>query len=134
MSEWNVGIVDEFRENAGVVGGMFEGKPLLILHHVGAKSGQERVCPLMYQVTDGGYAVFASKAGADSHPDWYYNLLANPDASVEVGTDTVAVSARVLSDDDRRPIWEQQKSDHPQFADYEAGTDRVIPVLVLETR
>ncbi len=97
MSEWNVGIVDEFRENAGVVGGMFEGKPLLILHHVGAKSGQERVCPLMYQVTDGGYAVFASKAGADSHPDWYYNLLANPDASVEVGTDTVAVSALSVS-------------------------------------
>lgn len=133
MSEWNTGIIDEFRDNEGIVGGMFEGKPLLLLHSFGAKTGQERVNPIMYQPVDNGYAVFASKAGAHSHPDWYYNLLANPEASVEVGTETVSVTARQLDDDEREPIWAKQKSDFPQFGEYEAGTERVIPVLVLTT-
>ena len=88
----------------------------------------------MYQSVDGGYAIFASKAGSHSHPDWMYNLKANPDISVEVGADTVPVTAREASADERDPIWSKQKAEHPQFAEYEAGTERVIPVFILEPR
>jgi len=134
MSDWNTGIVTEFRENAGAVGGMFEGRPLLLLHHFGAKTGQERVSPLMYQAVAGGFAIFASKAGADTHPHWLHNLIANPDVSVEVGTETVSVTARVVSDEEREPIFSKQATEFPQFAEYQAGTDRVIPVVMLEPR
>ncbi|MDH3606574.1 MAG: nitroreductase family deazaflavin-dependent oxidoreductase [Acidimicrobiia bacterium] len=132
MSDWNAGIIEEFRGNSGVVGGMFEGIPLLLLHHVGAKTGTERVSPLAYQAVNDGFAIFASKAGADSNPDWHHNLLANPETKVEAGTETVAVSARMLSDEERQPIWDKQKVAHGQFAEYEAKTDRVIPVFLLE--
>jgi deazaflavin-dependent oxidoreductase (nitroreductase family) len=132
MSDWNAKIIEEFRANGGKVGGNFEGAPLLLLHSTGARSGAERVSPMMYQAVDGGYAVFASKAGADTNPDWFHNLRANPEASVEVGTETVAVTARVLSDEERAPIWETQKSRYPGFADYEQKTSRVIPVVLLE--
>ncbi len=133
MSDWNTNIIDEFRTNDGVVGGVFAGKPLLLLHHLGARSGIERINPLMYQEIEGGYAVFASKNGADTNPDWYYNVVAHPDTKVEVGTETVAVSARVASGEERTRIWERQKREWPQFAGYEAKTARaVIPVVVLE--
>ena len=132
MSDWNAQIIAEFRENDGKVGGMFEGWPLLILHCTGAKSGQERLAPLVYQQLDNGYAIFASKAGAPTNPDWYHNLVANPDASIEVGTETVAVAARVAGDEEREPIWEQQKAKYPNFAEYEANTTRTIPVVILE--
>jgi len=134
MSDWNAGIIEEFRGNSGVVSGMFEGIPLLLLHHVGAKTGTERVAPLAYQAVEGGFAIFASKAGAESNPDWFYNLLANPETKVEVGAETVAVGTRVLSDEERQPIWDKQKVEHPQFAEYETKTDRVIPVFLLETQ
>lgn len=133
MADWNTNIISEFRENSGVVGGMFEGNTLLLLHHVGAKTGTDRVSPLAYQAANGGYAIFASKAGADTNPDWYHNLLANPETTIEIGTETVAVTARVLSDEERQPVWEQQMIAHPQFAEYEKGTNRVIPVVLLET-
>ncbi|MGI9611094.1 MAG: nitroreductase family deazaflavin-dependent oxidoreductase [Acidimicrobiia bacterium] len=134
MSDWNAGIITEFRENAGNVGGVFDGKPLLLLNHLGAKTGLERVSPLMYQSVDGGYAVFASKAGAHTHPDWMYNLQANPEVTVEVGTATVPVTAREATSEEREPIWVKQKADYPQFAEYEASTERVIPVFILEPR
>jgi len=134
MSDWNTGIVQEFRENAGKVGGMFEGAPMLILHHTGARSGTIRQNPLMYQAVDGGYAIFASKAGADTNPDWYHNLKANPETKIEVGADTVDVTARFTEGEERDTIWSQQKSSYPQFAEYEEGTSRVIPVVVLEAR
>lgn len=134
MSDWNDKIIKEFRENGGKVGGSFEGAPLLLLHSTGAKSGEERVNPMMYQAVDGGYAVFASKAGAPDNPDWYHNLKAHPDTSVEVGTDTVAVTARVLDAEEREPIWQKQKADYPAFAEYEEKTDRLIPVIMLERR
>ncbi len=134
MSDWNAGIIDEFREKEGLVGGMFEGWPMLLLHHFGARTSQERVTPLTYQVIDAGYAIFASKAGAHTHPDWMYNLIANPDTSVELGTERVSVTARIASDEERDPIWSKQKIDYPQFADYEAGTERIIPVVILEPR
>lgn len=134
MSDWNEQIITEFRANGGVVGGMFEGKPLLLLHHVGAKTGTKRLSPLGYKALDGGYAVFASKGGAPKNPAWYHNLLAHPDATVEVGADTVEVQAREATGDERRAIWEAWKTEWPQFAEYETKTDRVIPVMVLERK
>jgi len=132
MSDWNAPIIEEFRANDGKLGGNFEGAPMLLLHSTGAKSGQERVNPMMYQQVGDDLAVFASKAGADTNPDWFHNLRANPDATVEIGTETVAVRARVADDAERAPIWETQKERYPGFAEYEQKTDRVIPVVILE--
>lgn len=132
VNEWNRAIIEEFRANEGRVGGMFDSKPLLLLHHTGARTGIRRVSPLMYQEAEGGFAVFASKAGADDNPDWFHNLAANPRTEVEVGTERVAVSARTAEGDERERIWERQKRDYPMFAEYEAKTSRVIPVIVLD--
>ncbi|MFG1677391.1 nitroreductase family deazaflavin-dependent oxidoreductase [Micromonospora sp. NPDC049282] len=132
MSDWNDKIISEFRANGGRVGGQFAGAPLLLLHTVGAKSGQPRVNPMMYQKLDDGYAVFASKAGAPTNPDWYHNLLAQPRVRAEIGTDTVDLVARVTDGDERDRIWDAQKAAYPGFADYERKTTRTIPVVVLE--
>ena len=132
MSDWNDSIVSEFRANDGKVGGPFAGAPLLLLHTKGAKTGRERVSPLMYRALADGWAVFASKAGADTNPDWYHNLLADPKASIEVGTDTFEVKARVAEGAEREEIWIPHKTEHTGFADYERKTSRVIPVVVLE--
>jgi deazaflavin-dependent oxidoreductase (nitroreductase family) len=134
MSDWNDKVIAEFRANQGRVGGQFEGAPLLLLHSTGARSGQERVNPMMYQAVGSGFAVFASKAGADTNPDWYHNLRAHPEARIEIGTETLDVSARVLDADEREPIWQEQKARYPGFADYETKTDRVIPVVMLDRR
>jgi deazaflavin-dependent oxidoreductase (nitroreductase family) len=131
MHDFNARIIDEFRANGGKVGGDFEGAPLLLLHSTGAKSGQERISPVMYQAVGDGYAVFGSKCGAPTNPAWVPNLVANPDTTIEVGADTVAVTARVAGGDERDRIWSQQKESFPQFAEYEAKTDRQIPVIVL---
>ena len=132
VSGWNDKIIEEFRSNGGRVGGNFEGAPLLLLHSTGAKSGRERVSPMMYRKVGDAWAVFASKAGADSNPDWYYNLLANPRARIEVGTQTFDVTARTTSDEEREPIWSAQKADYTGFAGYEQKTTRQIPVVILE--
>ena len=132
MNDWNKGVIEEFRGRGGKVGGMFEGRPLLLLHHAGARTGIRRVNPLAYQDVGRGYAVFASKAGADTNPDWYHNVVANPRTEVEIGTETVGVSARVAEGNERDRIWTRQKRDYPQFEEYEARTSRVIPVVVLE--
>jgi deazaflavin-dependent oxidoreductase (nitroreductase family) len=134
MSDWNTSIIDEFRANGGKVGGGFEGAPMLILHTTGARSGKERVNPLVYQPLDDGatVAVFASKGGAPSHPDWYRNLVANPGVTVEIGTETVTMRARVAEGDEYDRIWTKQKQLMPNFADYEVATTRRIPVIVLE--
>jgi deazaflavin-dependent oxidoreductase (nitroreductase family) len=132
-NEMNKQVIAEFRANDGVVGGMFEGMPLLILHSTGAKSGKERLNPLVYQDLEGRIAIFASKAGATTHPDWYHNVVANPKASIEVGTDSFDVNAVVVSGDERSTIWETQKATFGNFADYEKTTGgREIPVVVLE--
>lgn len=131
MSDWNTKIIEEFRQNDGKVGGQFEGAPLLLLHSTGAKTGQERVSPVMYQAVGDDYAIFASKAGAPTNPDWFHNLLANPRATVEVGSGTVEVTAQVAADDERDRIWEKQKADYPGFAEYEKATTRKIPVVLL---
>ena len=133
MSDWNARIIEEFRANAGVLGGQFEGAPVLLLHSKGAKSGIERVNPMMYQRLDGdSVAVFASKAGAPTNPDWYHNLRANPHASVELGAENFPVEARFATPEEREPIWEKQKAAYPGFADYERQTTRVIPVVILQ--
>jgi deazaflavin-dependent oxidoreductase (nitroreductase family) len=138
MSDWNQQIIEEFRSHGGRVGGQFEGAPLLLLHHVGRRTGTDRLSPMMYQQVGDAYAVFASKAGAPDNPDWYHNLLAQPDVSIEIGDgeriETVPVRARDLPADEREPVWETQKERYPGFADYEAKTDRTIPVLLLERR
>lgn len=134
MSDWNDNVIAEFRANHGKVGGNFEGAPLLLLHHTGAKTGQERVNPMMYQAVGDAFAVFASKGGADDNPDWYHNLRKNPQARIEVGTETLDVRARMLDPQERKPIWEEQKKRYPGFADYERKTERVIPVVLLEPR
>ena len=134
MSEWNDSVISEFRANQGRVGGRFEGAPILLLHSIGAKSRHERVNPMMYQAVGDGFAVFASKGGADTNPDWYHNLRAHPDARIEVGTETLDVTARVLEPEERQPIWDEQKARYPGFGDYETRTDRVIPVVLLERR
>src|SRR5919112_1541793 len=92
MSDWNAKIIEEFRSNAGKVGGPFEGRPMLLLHSTGARTGAERVHPVVYQADGDRWVVFASKGGADTNPDWFHNLRANPDASIEVGTDTAPVT------------------------------------------
>jgi deazaflavin-dependent oxidoreductase (nitroreductase family) len=132
-NDFNSRIVSEFRANGGKVGPPFENATLLLLHSTGAKSGQERVSPLGYQAVNGGYAIFAAKAGAPGNPDWYHNLLANPRASVEIGTGTVDVTARVADPEERERIWSRQKETAPQVADYERqAAPRQIPVVILE--
>jgi deazaflavin-dependent oxidoreductase (nitroreductase family) len=128
----NQRIIREFRANAGRVGGQFAGAPLLLLHHKGAKSGTERVNPLVYQAVGGSYAVFASNAGGPNHPAWYHNLIAHPRTRIEVGPETIDVSARVADPEERAAIWARQKQRAPGFADYEARTSRQIPVVLLE--
>ena len=132
VKDWNTKIIDEFRAHEGKVGGGFENQPLLLLHHSGAKSGAVRVNPLAYQKVGDAYAVFASKGGAPTNPDWYHNLIANPRATIEVGTQTLDVNARVAEAEERARIWEEQKRINPGFADYEIKTDRQIPVVFLE--
>jgi len=131
-NDWNRGVIDEFRANDGVVGGMFEGMNLLLLHHTGAKSGTERVNPLVYLRDGDNYVIFASKAGAPTSPDWYHNVRANPNATIEVGIQSIPVTARIAEGDERERLWSAQKEVAPQFAEYESKTDRVIPVVVLE--
>ena len=131
VNDWNRGVIEEFRANGGKVA-QFEGRPLLLLHHKGAKTGTERVNPLVYQPIGDAFAVFGSKAGAPTNPDWYHNLRANPRVSIEVGTDAVEVKARVALADERDRLWSAQKQDVPAFAEYERSTAREIPVVVLD--
>ena len=132
-NNYNAQIIEEFRKNGGKVGDRFEGFTLLLLHTTGAKSGQERINPLMLQDLDGSWAVFASKGGATTHPDWYYNVRANPDVTVEIGTETFPARARIAEGDERERIWTKQKTTVPTFARYEeTAGDREIPVVVIE--
>ena len=132
-SDFNGKIIEEFRTNAGKVGGPFAGSDILLLHHTGARTGTERVSPLAFQRVGESLAIFASKAGAPDNPAWYHNLIANPDASVEVGTETFPVQARVAEPAERDVIWGRQKERAPHFAQYEEkAAPRKIPVIVLD--
>ena len=123
--------IAEFRANHGQVGGSFAGAPLLLLHTVGARSGQPRVNPMMYLADGDRYLVFASKQGSDRNPDWYWNLRAQPDARIEVGDQTVEVRATELRGAERDERFSQQAALYPGFAGYQAKTSRIIPVVAL---
>lgn len=131
VRDWNAHIIGEFRANDGRVGGAFAGAPILLLHTTGAKSGRERVNPMMYLDLDGRRYVFASKAGADSHPDWFHNLVAKPSVTVEVGTETYEATAQPVTGEERDRIYAEQARRYPAFGEYQAKTTRVIPVVEL---
>ena len=130
-ARYNAPVIAEFRANAGVVGGAFAGAALLLLTSTGARTGRAHVTPLAYLEEDGRYLVFASKAGADVHPDWYFNLRANPDARIEVGPDVLDVRAREITGVLRDVKFAQLTALFPYFAAYQAKTERVFPVLSL---
>jgi len=131
-NDLNRRIIEEFRANGGKVGGFLKGMPVLLLHTTGAKSGLERTNPLAYQQVGDAVAVFGSKGGAPTNPDWYHNLVAHPKASIEIGTTRYPVIARVATGPERERIWNAQKAKYPTFAEYEAKAGRPIPVVVLE--
>jgi deazaflavin-dependent oxidoreductase (nitroreductase family) len=139
MSEannWNEKVIADFRANDGRVGGAFEGAPMVLVHHRGRRSGQEYVNPMMYLAAergDGSIYVFASKGGAPTNPDWYYNLTAAGAGTIEIGTSTLPVTVRELHGDEHDRIYAEQASRYPGFAEYAEKTAgvRTIPVLEL---
>lgn len=131
VNAWNATIIEEFRTHDGQVGGQFAGAPMLLLHTTGARSGLERVNPMMHLDLDGRRYVFASKAGADTDPDWYRNLVAHPAVTVEVGTETYAATAVALGEPERTRVYDEQARRFPGFAEYRDKTTRVIPVVEL---
>ncbi len=130
----NERIIAEFRDNNGQVGGNFAGAPLLLLHTVGARSGQPRINPMMYLEDGDAFLVFASKAGSDRNPDWYWNLRASPDVTIEVVAQTIEVRATELVGPERDTKFGIQAARYPGFAGYQQKTNRVIPVVKLERR
>lgn len=134
MSDFNTQIIQEFRANDGNVGGGFEGAPMLLLHTTGARSGQERVNPVVYLADGDRWLIFASKAGAPTDPDWYHNLVANPKASIEIGTDNIPVVATVLEGEERDRFYAKQVEVMPGFGEYQEKAGRVIPVIALTRR
>jgi deazaflavin-dependent oxidoreductase (nitroreductase family) len=132
--DFNTQIIEEFRANGGRLGGPFEGAPVLLLTTTGAKSNKTRVHPMMYLAEGDRLFVFASKAGAPVNPAWYHNLVAHPDASVEVGPETFEVTAAELSGAERERVYAEQSRRYPGFAEYQANTERTIPVVALDRR
>jgi deazaflavin-dependent oxidoreductase (nitroreductase family) len=134
--DFNAQVIEEFRANGGRVGGPFEGAPMTLVHHRGRRSGRDHVSPMMYLADDddpGTIYVFASKAGAPTHPDWYHNLTAAGTAEVEVGTQTYPVSVTEVTGEERDRIYAEQARRYPGFAEYAEKTAgiRTIPVLAL---
>lgn len=134
MQDWNRRTVEEFRATKGQVGGMWEGRPLLLLTTTGAKSGQRRTNPVMYLREGDRLFVFASKGGAPSHPDWYRNLLAHPEVTVELGDQTYPAVAKPVTGEERDRIYAKWAQMYPQFQEYQEKTTRIIPVIELEPR
>ena len=131
MKTFNEQVIAEFRANEGKVGGMFEGAPMILLTSVGAKSGEPRTSPLVYTTDGDRMVIIASKGGAPTHPDWYYNLVANPVATAEVGAETFPVTATEESGEERKRLYDQMAAIMPNFAEYQRNTDREIPLFTL---
>ena len=129
MSDWNAGVIVEFRKNRGKVGGNFEGAPILLINHKGAKTGKARTNPVMYYKDGERYIVFASKGGAPTNPDWYHNLKAHPDVMIEVGDHKIEARATEITGTERDKIFAKQSQLYPQFANYQKSTKRKIPVM-----
>lgn len=132
MNEWNQKVIEEFRSNAGIVGGQFAGAPMILVTHTGAKSGTSYTTPLVYLADGENQIIFASKAGADTDPHWYLNMKANPGVSVEVGAEKFAATAVEVTGAERDAIFANQAAKMPNFAEYAAKTSRVIPVIRLQ--
>ena len=132
-NDFNTRVIEEFRANGGKLGGPFEGAPMVLLTTTGAKSGIRRTTPLAYLPDGERIVVFASKAGAPTNPDWYHNLRAHPEVTVEVGAETRQLRASEAEGEERDRLYAEQARRMPGFADYEAKTTRRIPVIVLET-
>lgn len=128
---WNDEVIAEFRTNSGKVGGKFDGAPMLLLHTLGARSGQPRINPMMYLPDGDRMIVIASKSGSPGHPDWYFNLKAHPHTRAEVGTEVVEVTAVELQGQDRERMFAKQARRYPGFQIFQDRTTRVIPVLAL---
>ena len=133
-NDWNRQLIEEFRANGGKVGGMWEGRPLLLLTTTGAKSGQHRTSPMMYLRDGDRLFVFASKGGAPTNPDWYHNLLAHPEVTVEVGNETYDAIATPVTGEERDRIYAHWAEMYPQFGEYQQKTTRKIPVVALQRR
>lgn len=135
MRDINTDVVEQFRTNHGQIqSGMFKGARLLLLTTTGAKSGKTRINPLAFTRDGENYVIIASKGGSPTHPDWYHNLVANPDVTVEVGTERIDVRARVAQGEERDRLYAAQAALMPGFAEYQRNTTRQIPVVVLERR
>jgi deazaflavin-dependent oxidoreductase (nitroreductase family) len=132
--EFNKKIIDEFRANGGAVTGMFAGAPMILINHRGAKSGTPYTSPLVYTRDGDNYVIIASKGGAPEDPQWFRNVVAHPDITVEVGSETIPVRARVAEGEERDRLFRAQADLMPNFADYATKTTRTIPVVVLEPR
>ncbi len=131
---YNAKIISEFRANEGRVGGTWEEIPLLLLHHTGAKSGMSRVNPVAYLPSDPGYLIWAANGGAPNNPDWYHNLMAQPNTRIEVGTETIDVVAKAATGEPRERLFNRATGHYPQLADAARKTDRVIPMILLIPR
>jgi deazaflavin-dependent oxidoreductase (nitroreductase family) len=131
QNDWNTAIITEFRANAGKVGGPFTGKTLLLLHTIGAKSGKEHINPVAYIHDGERIVIIASKGGAPSHPDWYYNIVANPRVTAEVGTEQLRLRAIVSTEPERTRLYNKMIEKMPGFAEYQKKTTRIIPVIIL---
>jgi deazaflavin-dependent oxidoreductase (nitroreductase family) len=131
VPDFNAQTIAEFRANGGKVGGPFEGAPLLLLHSVGANTGETHINPVMYLPDNDRYVVFASKGGAPTNPAWYHNLKAHPDLTIEVGSDKLEVTASEAKGAEHDQLYGRQAAAYPQFAEYQSKTSRVIPVIVL---
>jgi len=132
LNDWNKQVIEEFRANGGKVSGQFAGGTLLLLHTVGAKSNQPRINPLVYFKDNGNYVIIASKAGAPTNPDWYHNILAHPDVTLEVGTEHFKASATVAERQERDRIFADVVQQAPGFGEYQKNNPRVIPVVILK--
>jgi deazaflavin-dependent oxidoreductase (nitroreductase family) len=132
FNEFNRGVIEEFRTNGGTVGGVFAGAPMILITHRGAKSGKQYTSPLVYTRSGDDYVIIASKGGAPDDPQWFRNIVANPDVIVEVGTERFDARARVAEGAERDRLYRAQADLMPNFAEYANKTSRTIPVVVLE--
>jgi deazaflavin-dependent oxidoreductase (nitroreductase family) len=131
VSDFNKQIIEEFRANDGKVGGYFANTTLLLLHTTGAKSGKERVNPVVTFEDGGRLVIVASKGGAPSHPDWYYNILANPVVGVEYGDEEFQARATIAEEPERTELYERMEGELASFSEYKQKAGRVIPVITL---
>jgi len=133
-NEFNHGVVDEFRANAGHVGGRWAGAPMILVNHRGARTGTEYTTPLVYTRDGDHFVVVGSKGGSPAHPHWFLNLVAHPEVTIEVGAETIPVTARVAAGEERARLWAARVAASPSFADYAKAAGRELPVVVFERR